>query len=119
MTTAKTCMADLAAVFSRLPFVESCGQCPPCKLGTGASLESIRAVALRRRRRQSVLSARRRAATDRKHPAHVPEDFETHLQGECTHQHRAIVPKLVDIVNGVPAFDERQMHKRPDWTYEP
>jgi hypothetical protein len=29
------------------------------------------------------------------------------------------VPKLVDIVNGVPAFDERQMHKRPDWTYEP
>src|SRR5204863_8397750 len=29
------CMVDVACVLSRFLYVESCGQCPPCKLGTG------------------------------------------------------------------------------------
>ena len=27
------------------------------------------------------------------------------------------VPKLVDLVDGVAVYDERQARKRPDWTY--
>src|SRR5690606_34373637 len=30
------CMVEVAATLSRFLWVESCGQCPPCKLGTGA-----------------------------------------------------------------------------------
>lgn len=30
------CMADVGAVYSEFLAIESCGQCPPCKLGTGA-----------------------------------------------------------------------------------
>ena len=48
-----------------------------------------------------------------------PEDFEAHLRGVCAHPHRAVVPKLLDIVDGRAVFDARQMRKRPDWTYEP
>ncbi|MDQ1532454.1 MAG: hypothetical protein QOF28_215, partial [Actinomycetota bacterium] len=44
--------------------------------------------------------------------------FEAHLRGECTRPHRAVVPKLVDIADGQAAFDEKQMRKRPDWTYD-
>ena len=48
-----------------------------------------------------------------------PDDFEAHLRGECAHPHRAVVPKLTDIVDGRAVFDARQTQKRPDWTYEP
>jgi NADH-quinone oxidoreductase subunit F len=129
------CMADLAAVLSRFLYVESCGQCPPCKLGTGAitkalvdiasghgtgaSLESIEhwlsVVADGNRcflpvEEQQLIGSILRA---------FPEDFEAHLEGNCAHRHRATVPKLLDIVAGVAVFDGQQMRKRPDWTYEP
>ena len=38
------CMVEVARTLSRFLFVESCGQCPPCKFGTGeitAALERI------------------------------------------------------------------------------
>jgi hypothetical protein len=87
--------------------------------GTGASLESIEhwlsVVADGNRcflpvEEQQLIGSILRA---------FPEDFEAHLEGNCAHQHRATVPKLLDIVAGVAVFDERQMRKRPDWTYEP
>jgi NADH:ubiquinone oxidoreductase subunit F (NADH-binding) len=34
-----TCMAEVGAVLGGFLAVESCGQCPPCKLGTGALAE--------------------------------------------------------------------------------
>jgi NADH-quinone oxidoreductase subunit F len=128
------CMVDVAAVLSRFLWVESCGQCPPCKLGTGAitsalddiaagvgtddSLENIEhwlgVVADGNRcflpvEEQQLVGSILRA---------FPGDFETHLRGPCTRPHRAIVPKLVDIADGRALFDEEQMRKRPDWTYE-
>lgn len=33
------CVLEAAAVLSRLLAVESCGQCPPCKLGTPAMVD--------------------------------------------------------------------------------
>jgi hypothetical protein len=114
--------------------VESCGQCPPCKLGTGAitgalddigagrgsdaSLESINhwlsVVADGNRcflpvEEQQLIGSILRT---------FPDDFDAHLQGHCTHEHRAVVPKLVDIIDGRAVLDERQARKRPDWTYE-
>jgi hypothetical protein len=47
-----------------------------------------------------------------------PEDFEAHLRGECTRPHRAVLPKLLDIIDGHAVIDARQARKRPDWTYE-
>jgi NADH-quinone oxidoreductase subunit F len=41
------CMVEVARQFSRFLYVESCGQCPPCKTGSGAitaCLERIEAV---------------------------------------------------------------------------
>jgi NADH:ubiquinone oxidoreductase subunit F (NADH-binding) len=127
------CMVDVAAVLSRFLYVESCGQCPPCKLGTGeitnalddiaagrgtdASLEHINhwlAVVADGNRcflpveEQQLMGSILRA---------FPDDFERHLEGECTRPHRADVPKLVDLVDGRAVFDARQMRKRPDWTY--
>jgi len=127
------CMVDVAAVLSRFLYVESCGQCPPCKLGTGAitgaltdiasdqgsdaSLESLNhwlsVVADGNRcflpvEEQQLIGSILRT---------FPEDFELHLRGQCPRPHRAVVPKLVDIVDGQAVHDTAQMRKQPDWTY--
>src|SRR5258706_7289039 len=41
------CMVDVAAVLSRFLYVESCGQCPPCKLGTGGTTRALDDIAAR------------------------------------------------------------------------
>jgi len=38
------CVVGAAMTFSRFLAVESCGQCPPCKLGTGALTERLRSL---------------------------------------------------------------------------
>src|SRR5206468_11418567 len=35
------CMVEVARAFSAFLFVESCGQCPPCKLGSGDITERL------------------------------------------------------------------------------
>jgi NADH-quinone oxidoreductase subunit F len=129
------CMVDVASVLSRFLWVESCGQCPPCKLGTGAitgalvdiatghgsdtSLETLNhwlsVVADGNRcflpvEEQQMIGSMLRT---------FPEDFEAHLRGECTRPHRAVVPKLLDLADGHAVIDARQARKRPDWTYDP
>jgi NADH-quinone oxidoreductase subunit F len=129
------CMVDVAAVLSRFLYVESCGQCPPCKLGTGAITSALDDIATGRGTDASlerinhwlgVVADGNRCFLPVEEQQLVgsilrsfPEDFEMHLHGECTRPHRAIVPKLVDIVDGRADFDAKQMRKRPDWTYEP
>ena len=82
------CMVEVAAMFSRFLSVESCGQCPPCKLGTGEITAALDRIATGerherrprrhpdrlpdRRRRQPLLPARRGAADHRQHPARLP-----------------------------------------------
>ena len=39
------CMVEVAATLSRFLWVESCGQCPPCKLGTGAITAALDDIA--------------------------------------------------------------------------
>ena len=128
------CMVDVAAVLSRFLYVESCGQCPPCKLGTGAITSRARRHRVGRGTDESldrinhwlsVVADGNRCFLPVEEQqmlgsilSSFPDDFETHLQGACTRPHRAVVPKLLDIVDGRAVFDARQMRKRPDWTYE-
>ena len=128
------CMVDLALVFSRFLYVESCGQCPACKFGTGeitAYLERL--VDLRADDRDiETIGARLASVADGNRCAIpleeraliasflrcFPEEFADHLEGRrCQGRHDHQLPKITDIVDGVARYDQRQRLKRPDWTY--
>jgi hypothetical protein len=129
------CMVDVATVLSRSLYVESCGQCPPCKLGTGAITSALDDIAAGRgtdasleamNHWLSVVADANRCFLPVEEQQMIgamlrmfPDDFEAHLEGECTRPHRAAIPKLLDIVDDHAVFDDRQTRKRPDWTYEP
>ena len=129
----QTCMVEVARIVSRFLYVESCGQCPPCKFGTGeitAALDRIAAgdgddgdldvIAERLRivadgnrcylpvEEQQVVGSLLRS---------FPEDFVAHLEGRCVRRHDIPIPKIVDLADGKVLYDDRQARKRPDWTY--
>jgi len=130
-----TCMVDVAALLSRFLWVESCGQCPPCKLGTGEITHALDEIATGRAEpssleavnhwldvvadgnrcflpveAQQMLGSLLRA---------FPEDFDSHLAGTCPSPRDLEVPKLLDIDAAGAHYDPRQRRKLPDWTYEP
>jgi NADH-quinone oxidoreductase subunit F len=128
------CMVDVAHSLSRFLYVESCGQCPACKFGTGeitAYLERL--LELRADDRDILtISERLRTVADGNRCAvpieeqalissflrSFPEEFADHLEGRrCSGRHDVPVPKIVDIVDGVAVLDRRQGLKQPDWTY--
>jgi hypothetical protein len=112
------CMVDVATVLSRFLYVESCGQCPPCKLGTGAITSALDDIAAGRgadaslevlNHWLSVVADANRCFLPVEEQQVIgamlrmfPEDFEAHLHGECTRRHRAAIPKLLDIVTIMP-----------------
>lgn len=128
------CMVEVAATMSRFLSVESCGQCPPCKLGTGA----ITAVLERLCRFEltdaefaeihsplSTVSDANRCFLPVEEQQLIgsllrsfPEDFAAHLEGRCPTPRRIPTPKILDLADGHVVYDERQERKRPDWTYE-
>jgi NADH-quinone oxidoreductase subunit F len=127
------CMVDVARVFSRFLWVESCGQCPACKLGTGRIADSLEALA-HRKHEFSALSAlhrRLRTVTDGNRcflPVEaqqvvgsvlrtISEDVVAHVEGTSSLRHDIVLPKLKNLEDGVAHYDERQSRKRPDWTY--
>lgn len=128
------CMVDLAHNLSRFLYVESCGQCPACKFGTGevtAYLERLldlqgqdRDIEAIGERLRSVADGNR-CALPVEEQALIssllrcfPEEFADHLEGrQCTGRHDLPVPKIVDIADGVAIYDEKIARKRPDWTY--
>ena len=130
----RTCIVELAHAYSRFLYVESCGQCPACKLGTEAITERLADVQEGRGSELDVeiIGARLRNVTDANRCAlpveeqnvvsslltHFPEEFVDHLEGRgCQSVRELIVPKLVDLVDGVAVYDEHQKLKQPDWTY--
>ncbi|MEO6123793.1 MAG: NADH-ubiquinone oxidoreductase-F iron-sulfur binding region domain-containing protein [Ilumatobacteraceae bacterium] len=130
------CMVDAAYRFSRFLSIESCGQCPPCKLGSGAITEllerletgigddhDISAIAGWLERvtdgnrcflaveEQIMVSSILRS---------FPEEFADHIElHRCPQPRQMPIPKLVDLVGGRAVYDETFWRKRPDWTYEP
>jgi NADH-quinone oxidoreductase subunit F len=128
------CMVEVAAMLSRFLYVESCGQCPPCKLGSAhitEALERIRdgegvdADLDRIRERLRLVTDGNRCylpVQERTVVASIlrsfPEDIAAHLEGWCPSQRTDVpIPKVVDIADGSVTYDERQARKQPDWTY--
>ncbi|MFZ1440576.1 MAG: NADH-ubiquinone oxidoreductase-F iron-sulfur binding region domain-containing protein, partial [Candidatus Microthrix subdominans] len=128
------CMVEVAAMLSRFLYVESCGQCPPCKLGTGAITEALERIRdgeggdgdldTIQRRLQVVADANRCYLPVQERELissflrTYPEDVVAHLDGWCPSERgEPPVPKIVDLVGGMASYDARQMLKRPDWTY--
>ena len=129
------CMVEVARVFSRFLYVESCGQCRSCKFGCGEitrALERIEAgegkdvdVEYIGRRLQTVTDqVRCYLATEEQVMVasllrEFSDEFAEHLEGRCrVPVARPItIPKIVDIADGVALYDEKQPLKQPDWTY--
>lgn len=130
-----TCMVEVAAACSRFLSVESCGQCPACKLGTGEITTSLERLTRGEatvadidhiHRSLTTVSDQNRCFLPVEEQQLIgsllrtfPEDFTDHLEGRCraTRTDPVVIPKIVDIANGTAVYDERQMRKRPDWTY--
>ncbi len=131
-----TCMVDAAYRFSRFLSIESCGQCPPCKLGSSSITEHLERIETGRgadtdlaaiggwlarvtdgsrcylaAEEQIVVSSILRA---------FPEEFAEHIEtGRCARPRQLPIPKLIDLADGRATYDAAYWRKRPDWTYEP
>jgi NADH:ubiquinone oxidoreductase subunit F (NADH-binding) len=129
-----TSMVEVAQLVSRFLHVESCGQCPACKLGCGAVTERLDLLALGEATPDDLdtIAYRLRTVTDGNRcylPVQeqlvissllqtFPGDVAAALGGQPLAARGLAVPKLVDLADGRATFDERQAHKRPDWTYD-
>lgn len=130
------CMVEVAAMLSRFLYVESCGQCPPCKIGSGditAALDRIR-TGTGQDSDLGLIEERLRIVTDGNRcylPVQerivvssilrsFPDDFAAHLEGGCPSRRGHLqTPKIADIADATVTYDAHQDLKRPDWTYEP
>jgi NADH-quinone oxidoreductase subunit F len=127
-------MIAVARAVSRFLYVESCGQCPPCKFGTGAITAVLDKVLAGQATVHDVevMAARLETVTD-SNRCYLPvqeqlvvrsilrvfaDELDAHVTGgAATNDSDVSVPKLVDIRDGVAIVDERQTRKQPDWTY--
>jgi NADH-quinone oxidoreductase subunit F len=130
----RTCVVEPALLFCRFLHVESCAQCPPCKLNSGDVVEFLEA--LQRGDPAADLDealARARGSTDGQKCA-LPtgtsllmqslfltfeEEFRSHAGRECPSPRGLVLPKIVDWNEEAGRFeyDEGYARKRPDWTY--
>ena len=130
-----TCMVDAAYRLSRFLSIESCGQCPPCKLGSSAiteRLERIETGVGREADLDAIAGWLPRvtdgsrcylAAEESQLVGSVlqafPEEFVEHIEGHgCPRPRRLPIPKLLDLDGGTAVYDESFWRKRPDWTYD-
>jgi NADH-quinone oxidoreductase subunit F len=131
-----TCMVDAAYRLSRFLSIESCGQCPPCKLGSsqitnhleqlevgGGSDDDLRSIRHWLGRvtdgNRCYLAVEEQLVVDSIMQA-FPEEFAEHVElRRCPRPRRLPIPKLVDLAGGTAVYDDTFWRKRPDWTYEP
>ncbi len=128
------CMVEAARTFSRFLYVESCGQCPPCKLGSGeitTRLERVQAgvgddrdLGVIRHWLERVTDGNRcyLAVQERLVVASIlatfSDEVDEHLTlGRCPRPRELLLPKLDDLHDGVAVYDTRHWHKQPDWSY--
>jgi NADH-quinone oxidoreductase subunit F len=131
------CMVRAAHLYSRFLYVESCGQCPACKFGTGETTRLLAEVESERASDQSVESIliRARGSTDGQKCA-LPtgeslliqslvqvfaNEFRGHVGRACPLPRELVFHKIVDwdAANERFVYDESYQRKRPDWTYAP
>lgn len=108
-----SCIADVAAVMSGFLAEESCGQCPPCKLGTASLTDdfesfhggqaSVRTIEEMAATMQRVTDANRcglgagQRAVAAGVLARFADDLYAHLTEGCHTDRRVQLPKLVDL----------------------
>ena len=130
------CMVDAAYRFSRFLSIESCGQCPPCKIGSGEITQHLQRIEtgagddgdigaihawLERvtdgNRCYLAVEERRIVSSMLRE---FPDEFAAHIEDHrCPRpEQRRPMPKLLDLVDGRATYDETFWRKRPDWTYE-
>jgi NADH-quinone oxidoreductase subunit F len=129
-----TCIVEVARLFARFLHVESCAQCPPCKLNSADILEVLEQLDRGEDPGElDVALERARTVTDGQKCA-LPtgtsllmqsllltfqDEFTRHRGNSCTNQRGLVLPKLVELDPGSGRFvyDEEYAAKRPDWTY--
>lgn len=133
-----TCIVQIALLYSRFLWIESCGQCPPCKFGSG----EITAHLQRIERGQGdsgdigLMLARARTVTDGQKCA-LPtgesllmqsllqtfgQEFEEHERRACDRQRDGLLlPKIIEFDEDAGRFryDDRYALKLADWTFAP
>ena len=129
------CMVEVARMFSRFLYVESCGQCPrvqarlgrdhraprthrPGGNGSDDDIAEIAQLARQGHRRQPLLPRRRGAGAGRQHPARVRATSSPSTSTRPLPPSRRLpFPKIVDLSEGMVIYDPRVPFKQPDWTY--
>ncbi len=128
-----TSMIEVAQMISRFLYVESCGQCPACKLGTGAITERLDLLAGGTAVPDDldVVAFRLETCTDgnrcylpveeRRVVTSIlqafPEEIAAALDGQPRPVRNLLLPKIVQLSDGRAVYDEMQALKEPDWTY--
>jgi len=129
------CMVNVTYQLSRFLYIESCGQCPPCKIGSGeitAHLERLEKGTGTDDDLRSIkhwltqvtdgnrcyLAVEEQVMVSSLLQA-FPDEFVAHVElGECPRPRALSLPKLVDLAGGTATYDETFWRKRPDWTYD-
>ena len=131
-----TCMVDAAYRFSRFLSIESCGQCPPCKIGSGQITQHLQRIETGNGSDDDLIGIggwiERVTDGNRCYLAveeqvmvssilrAFSEEFAEHVERHaCPRPRRLPIPKLLDLADGRATYDESYWRKRPDWTYEP
>jgi NADH:ubiquinone oxidoreductase subunit F (NADH-binding) len=129
------CMVQAAYRYSRFLFVESCGQCPACKFGTGEVTQTLEAIETGggSDRDLELILVRARGSTGGQKCA-LPtgesllmqslvqafgEEFGSHVGRPCPLPRELPLHKLVDWdpTAGRFSYDLAYADKQPDWTY--
>ncbi len=129
------CIIRVAALFSRFLYIESCGQCPPCKFSSGEITEHLNQLASGSGDQADVDTIQARCGTvDQGNRCALPtgerlvieslinrfsEEFQSHRKSTCGLTRELRLPKLVDYDDQKHTFtyDEHQQLKQPDWSY--
>ena len=128
------CMVQAAYRYSRFLSVESCGQCPACKFGTGEATEALATLESGRGSERDIelVLVRSRSSTDGQKCA-LPtgesllmqslvqvfdEEFRRHIGADCPLPRELPFHKIVDRDrSGRFVYDVDYVHRQPDWTY--
>jgi NADH-quinone oxidoreductase subunit F len=129
------CIVRTALMYSRFLWVESCGQCPPCKLGSGEITEQLERMEAGKGELGDldVILARAKSVTDGQKCA-LPtgtsllvqsfvqvflREFQEHAGTPCPRPRALVFPKIVDWdePGGRFVYDLRYPSKQSDWTY--
>ena len=129
-----TCIVEVARLFCRFLHVESCAQCPPCKLNSADILEVLERLDRGEDPGElDVALERARTVTDGQKCA-LPtgtsllmqsilltfeDEIARHRGNACSSRRGLVLPKLVELDPSAGRFvyDEGYAAKRPDWTF--